>query len=214
MSIPVISKDIFIHGLDRLLTLDSDWCLGKEGYSLYIRPIIFASSDSVKASSSKDFTFFVITSPTTTYYSGEVNLLFEEHYTRASKGGVGYAKAAGNYAATFYPTKLANSKGFQQVIWLDANEHKYIEECGTMNIFFRVGDKLITPEISDSILDGITRNSVIRIARDLGIVVEEKRILVSDIVDAYKEGKLKKFLVLAQLFLLALSIRLLLDLIR
>ena len=192
MSIPVIPKDIFMNGLDRLLTLDSDWCLGEDGYSLYIRPFIFASSDSVKASSSKDFTFIVITSPTTTYYSGDVNLLFEEHYTRASKGGVGFAKAAGNYAATFYPTKLANSQGFQQVIWLDANEHKYIEECGTMNIFFRVGDKLITPEISDSILDGVTRDSVINIAKDLGIVVEERRIRVSDIVDAYKEGILKE----------------------
>ena len=165
MSIPVIPKDIFMNGIYQLLALDSEWCISEEGYSLYIRPFIFASSDSVKASSSEEFRFIIITSPTTTYYPGDVNLLFEEHYTRASKGGVGFAKAAGNYAATFYPTKLANSKGFQQVVWMDSNEHKYIEECGTMNIFFRIGDKLITPKVSDSILEGITRDSIITLSK-------------------------------------------------
>ena len=192
MSIPVIPKDIFMNGIYQLLALDSEWCISEEGYSLYIRPFIFASSDSVKASSSEEFRFIIITSPTTTYYPGDVNLLFEEHYTRASKGGVGFAKAAGNYAATFYPTKLANSKGFQQVVWMDSNEHKYIEECGTMNIFFRIGDKLITPKVSDSILEGITRDSIITLSKDSGIQVEEKRVLVSYILEAYNSGELKE----------------------
>lgn len=192
LSIPEIPKHIFMNGLDKLLALDSEWCKEEEGYSLYIRPFIFASSDCVKASSAEEFTFIIITSPTTTYYPGKVNLVIEEHYTRASKGGVGFAKAAGNYAATFYPTKLANAKGFQQVIWTDSNEHKYIEECGTMNIWFRIGDKLITPELSDSILDGITRNSIVILAKKFGIEVEETRILVSDLVQAYNSGELKE----------------------
>jgi len=192
MSIPQISKDIFMNGLNELLVLDSEWCKAEEGYSLYIRPFIFASAECVKASSSEEFTFIIITSPTTTYYPGEVNLVIEEHYTRASQGGVGFVKAAGNYAASFYPTKLANAKGFQQVIWLDANEHKYIEECGTMNIWFRIGDKLITPQLSDSILDGITRASIMTIARDFGIEVEEKRVPISDLIAAYNIGELKE----------------------
>ena len=168
MSIPPITKDIFTNGLYQLLALDSKWCMKEEEFSLYVRPFIFASSECVKASSSEEFTFIIITSPTTTYYPGEVNLVIEEHYTRASQGGVGFAKAAGNYAATFYPTKLANSKGFQQVIWTDAIEHKYIEECGTMNIWFRIKDKLVTPELSDSILAGITRDSIITLAKEFG----------------------------------------------
>ena len=192
MSIPEIPQHIFMNGLDELLALDGDWCKDEPGYSLYIRPFIFASSECIKASSSEEFTFMVITSPTTTYYPGEVNLVIEEHFTRACKGGVGFAKAAGNYAATFYPTKQANHKGFQQVIWTDSNEHKYIEECGTMNIWFRLGDKLITPELSDSILGGVTRDSIIVLAKDAGIEVEERRILVSDILDAYNSGELKE----------------------
>ena len=192
MSIPPIPKDVFMNGLNKLLALDSKWCKKEEGYSLYIRPFIFASSECVKASSSEEFTFIIITSPTTTYYPGEVNLVIEEHYTRASQGGVGFAKAAGNYAATFYPTKLANSKGFQQVIWTDAINHKYIEECGTMNIWFRIKDKLVTPELSDSILAGITRDSIITLARELGLEVEERKILVSELVSAYHSSELKE----------------------
>ena len=192
LSIPEVPRDFFMEGLNELLALDSEWCKEQEGYSLYVRPFIFASSECIKASSSEEFTFVIITSPTTTYYPGEVNLIIEESFTRASKGGVGFAKAAGNYAATFYPTKLANSKGFQQVIWTDANEHKYIEECGTMNIWFRIGDKLVTPALSDSILSGITRDSIMIIAKDMGIDVEEERIAVSDIVRAYNAGELRE----------------------
>ena len=192
MSIPEVPKDIFMNGLDELISLDHEWCKVEEGYSLYIRPFIFASSECVKASSSEEFTFVIITPPTTTYYPGKLNLLIEERFTRASEGGVGFAKAAGNYAATFYPTKLANSKGFQQIIWTDSNEHKYIEECGTMNIFFRIGDKLITPELSDTILDGITRNSIITLARNFGIEVEERKVLVADLLDAFSCGELNE----------------------
>ena len=192
LSIPILDEEIFMNGLDELLSLDSDWCKADKGYSLYVRPFIFASGECVKASSSEEFTFIIITSPTTTYYPGEVNVVVETHFTRAPRGGVGYAKAAGNYAASFYPTKQANAKGFTQLIWTDAKEHKYIEECGTMNIWFRIGNTLITPALSDSILGGITRDSVITLAKDSGIEVEERRILISEIVEAYKNGSLKE----------------------
>ena len=192
LSIPILDEEIFMSGLDQLLYLDSDWCKNEEGYSLYVRPFIFASGECVKASSSEEFTFIIITSPTTTYYAGEVNVLVETHFTRAPRGGVGYAKAAGNYAASFYPTRKANAKGFTQLIWTDAKEHKYIEECGTMNIWFRIKDTLITPALSDSILGGITRDSIITLAKDSGIEVEERRILISEIVEAYENGSLKE----------------------
>ena len=192
LSIPEIPEDIFMNGLDELLSLDNEWCKADEGYSLYIRPFIFASSEGVKASASEEYTFMIITSPSTKYYAGEMNLVVEDHYTRVSKGGVGFVKAAGNYAASFYPTKKANANGFQQVIWTDSVEHKYIEESGTMNIWFRIGDKLITPELSDSILGGITRDSVLQLAKYNGIEVEERRILVDEIVEAYKSSNLKE----------------------
>ena len=192
LSIPEIPKDVFMNGLNNLLSLDSQWCRKEEGYSLYIRPFVFASGEGIKASSSEEFTFIIITSPTTKYYPGEINVVIEEHYTRAARGGVGFAKAAGNYAASFYPTKQANAKGFQQVIWTDAEHHKFIEESGTMNIWFRIGDKLITPSLSDSILGGVTRDSVITLAKDNGIEVEERRILVSEIIESYNNGNLKE----------------------
>ena len=192
LSIPAIDEATFMNGLDELLALDHAWCKKDEGYSLYIRPFIFASGECVKASASDEYTFIIITSPTTKYYDGEMNVVVEEHYTRAPKGGVGYAKAAGNYAASFYPTKQANAKGFQQLIWTDAKEHKYIEESGTMNIWFRIGDTLITPPLSDSILGGIIRDSIIILANDNGIKVEERKVLVSEVVDAIKNGTLKE----------------------
>jgi len=192
LSIPLIDESIFMNGLDSLLKIDSEWCKADQGYSLYIRPFIYASSECVKASASDEYTFIIITSPTINYYAGEMNVLIEEHYTRAPQGGVGYAKAAGNYAASFYPTKLANAKGFQQLIWTDAKEHKYIEESGTMNIWFRIGDVLVTPALSDSILGGITRNSIITLAKDNGIKVEERRVLITEVIDAFNSGILNE----------------------
>jgi branched-chain amino acid aminotransferase len=190
LSIPAIRKDIFMNGLDKLLSLDRGWCKADSGYSLYVRPFIFASGECVKASSSEEFTFMIITSPSTSYYSGDMNVVIETKFSRAASGGVGFAKAAGNYAASFYPTKIANAKGFNQLIWTDAKEHKYVEESGTMNIFFRIDDKLITPSLTDSILGGITRDSIIRLAKDNQIYVEERKVLVSEIVDAHKNGTL------------------------
>ena len=190
--IPQIPKDIFIEGLESLIALDSDWCKKDEEYSLYIRPFIFASGECIKASASDEYTFMIITSPTTRYYPSDINVVVEQHYTRASKGGVGYTKAAGNYAASFYPTKLANAKGFTQVIWTDSVDHKYIEESGTMNIWIRINDTLITPNLSDTILGGFTRDSLIRLASDNGIEVKERKISVDELVEAHSNGILKE----------------------
>ena len=192
LSIPEIPEDIFIGGLTELLKLDGEWCKADDGYSLYIRPFIFASSEWIKASSADQFTFMIITSPTINYYPGSIDLVIEQHFSRATRGGVGYVKAAGNYAGSFYPTKKANAKGFTQVIWTDSKEHKYIEESGTMNIWFRINDKLITPSLSDSILGGITRDSLLRLALDAGIEVEERDVSVTEILEASENDTLQE----------------------
>ena len=134
----------------------------------------------------------IICSPVQAYYDKPIKVLFAQKYSRAADGGVGFAKAAGNYAAQFYPTKLANEKGYQQVVWTDANTHEYLEEAGTMNIFFRIGDKLLTAPTNDRILDGITRKSIIQLAQDEGIDVEVRPVSVSEIKEAAKDGSLKE----------------------
>ena len=184
LSIPEIPEEIFFNGMKELLRLDHVWCKAEDGYSLYVRPFIYSSSEWIKASAGDEFTFMIITTPTINYYTGAIDLVIEQNFSRATRGGVGHIKAAGNYAASFYPTKIANSKGFTQVIWTDSKEHKYIEESGTMNIWFRIGDKLITPSLSDSILSGVTRDSILELAIDEGIEVEERDISVSEIVEA------------------------------
>ena len=156
LAIPEIQEDIFFNGLKELLKIDSEWVKKGIGNALYIRPFVFASEPSINASEANEYTFMIICSPSKSYYGDmEISVKIEEKYSRAAKGGVGYAKAAGNYAA-FYPTKLAIEQGFQQIIWTDSNNHNAIEEAGTMNLFFVIGDKLITSPTSDSILDGIT----------------------------------------------------------
>src|SRR5690606_16534181 len=138
------------------------------------------------------YRFMIILSPAKSYYSGEVKVLIAEHYSRAANGGIGAAKAAGNYAAQFYPTQLANEQGFQQVIWTDDATHTKLEEAGTMNVFIRINDTLLTAPTSERILDGITRKSVIELAKRENIAVEERSVLVSELVEAVKNGSLKE----------------------
>ena len=190
LSIPQIPKNIFFDGLKALLNLDRQWCKPDDGCSLYIRPFIYSSSEWIKASAGDEYTFRIITTPSVNYYSGTIDLVIEKNFSRASRGGVGYVKAAGNYAASFYPTKIANSKGFTQVIWTDAKEHKYIEESGTMNIWFRIDDQLVTPALSDSILGGVTRKSILKIASEMNLNVQERNISVEEIVDAFNKNLL------------------------
>ena len=194
LCIPEVPKDIFMQGLIELLRLDSDWVKKGNKFSLYVRPFIFASGQCIKATMSDEYTFMIICSPTTTYYQGEMHVKIEQEYTRAAKGGTGAVKAAGNYAASFYPTKLARDQGFGQIIWTDAKNHEFLEEAGTMNIWVRINDTLITPNLNDTILGGYTRDSVVQLAIDMNINVEERAIRVSELHDAYQQGRLKKIL--------------------
>ena len=193
LAIPEIDKEVFFNGLVELLKVDSDWV--KTGYdnSLYIRPFVIASEASISASEANEYSFMIICTPAKAYYQNqEIWVKVEEKFSRAAKGGVGYAKASGNYAAQFYPTKIARDEGYQQIIWTDSNKHNLIEEAGTMNLFFRINNTLITSPTSDSILDGITRKSIIEIAKNMGIDVDERPISVNELVDSHKTGALKE----------------------
>ena len=190
LAMPEFPENLFFEGLNNLLKLDSDWIKPGLGNSLYIRPFIFASEGSINATEANQYKFMIICAPASSYYSGEVRVKIEKSFSRAAKGGVGYAKAAGNYAAQFYPTTLAKNEGFQQIIWTDSSNHEYIEEAGTMNLFFRIGNKLITAPTSDSILDGVTRKSLIQIAKDQGIEVEVRPIKVEELIGAAKNNTL------------------------
>ena len=193
MAIPEISKKIFFEGLTELLKIDKDWVKKGDGNALYLRPFVFASEPSINASEAMEYTFMIICCPAKSYYGNQkIRVKIEEKYSRAAKGGVGYAKAAGNYAAQFYPTSIAKEEGYQQIIWTDSNNHKSIEEAGTMNLFFRIGNKLITSPTSDSILDGITRKSIIELAKKVNIDVEERVITVNEILESSKTGELKE----------------------
>jgi len=193
LQIPEFSESYFFEGLNTILQLDQEWVRPGSGNSLYVRPFVFASQPSVQASASMEYTFMIICAPVKSYYSGgEINVLIAEEYSRAANGGVGYAKAAGNYAAQFYPTSEALKKGFQQIIWTDASTHEYLEEAGTMNIFFKIDGTLITSPTNDRILDGITRKSIITIAKHEGIPVEERPIKISELKEAHKNGSLEE----------------------
>lgn len=192
LCMPEVPKEIFMEGLMQLISLDRNWIPASDGSSLYIRPVMFSTDEFIGVKSSDSYKFIIITSPSGVYYKEPIRVKVETHYTRACEGGTGSAKAAGNYAASLYPAKLAQQKGYHQIIWTDAKEHKYIEESGTMNVMFVIGDTVVTPALHDSILAGITRDSVLTLARDWGMKVEERKISVDEIVQAHKKGILKE----------------------
>ena len=192
MSIPQIDRNLFFSAIEQLVNLDKDWIKKGEGKSLYIRPFIVATDYAIQAVASHNYKFMIICAPATLYYTKKLRVLIADKYSRAASGGFGYAKAAGNYAGQFYPTNLAKKSGFDQVIWTDSNEHKYIEEAGTMNIFFRIDNELYTAPTTDTILDGVTRKSIIEIAKNNGIAVNIKKISVHELISASNEKKLKE----------------------
>ncbi|SDS12842.1 branched-chain amino acid aminotransferase [Formosa sp. Hel1_31_208] len=192
LAMPEFPKEYFFEGLKALINLDKDWIQPGVGNSLYVRPFAIATEPIISAAPSENYRFMIICSPVSPYYKGKVKVVIAEHFSRSADGGVGYAKAAGNYAAQFYPTKLAQEKGFQQIIWTDSSTHTYLEEAGTMNVFFRINDTLITAPTSDRILDGVTRKSVIQIAKDNGVAIEVRPIKVQEIVDASNNGTLRE----------------------
>ena len=192
LAMPEVPETVFIEGLKALINIDKTWVKHENGSSLYIRPFMIATGSGVIAQPSTQYRFMIILSPAKSYYSGEVKVIIAEHYSRAANGGIGAAKAAGNYSAQFYPTKLANDEGFQQIIWTDDATHTKLEEAGTMNVFFRINDTLLTAPTSERILDGVTRKSVIDLAKRENIEVEVRSVLVEELVHAAKEGSLKE----------------------
>ncbi len=190
LAMPEVPREIFVEGLKQLVNLDKDWVRYGEGLSLYLRPFMIASENGVAAAPSTEYKFMIVMSPAFAYYKGDVRVIIASDFSRAADGGVGYAKAAGNYAASFYPNNLALKEGYQQIIWTDAATHNYIEEAGTMNIFVRIGDKLLTAPSNDRILNGVTRRSVMQLAKDKGITIEERRISVQEIIDAANNDEL------------------------
>lgn len=192
LAMPTFPKDSFFEGLQALLKLDQAWIPTQPGASLYVRPFAIATEPGVSASPSNQYKFMIICSPAKSYYSGEVRVQIAEKFTRAAPGGTGYAKAAGNYAGQFYPTRLANEAGFQQIIWTDSKTHEYMEEAGTMNVFFRFNDTLVTAPVSDTILDGVTRKSLLDLAKHHQMKVEVRPIHISEILEGAQSGALKE----------------------
>lgn len=190
MCMPTIPEATFIDLIKKTVEVDRAWVPSKEGFALYIRPFMFATDDFIGIKPSDTYKFIIFTCPVGAYYSQPVNVKIEEYYTRAAQGGVGRAKTAGNYAASLYPAKLAKEQGFDQLIWTDAAEHKYIEESGTMNIVFEIDGVMVTPaEDTDTILRGVTKRSVVDIAKKWGLPVEERKVSVDELVTALREGR-------------------------
>lgn len=189
MQMPTIPEELFIEGMRQLILLDKNWIPQRHDYSLYIRPFMFSSDEIIGVRPSDNYKFLIILSPTGPYYSAPMRIYVEEKYVRAVNGGVGYAKAAGNYGAAMYATAQAKLLGYDQVLWMDAFEHKYVQECGTMNVFFILGNVAITPDLEQgTILDGVTRQSTITLLKELGFIVEERPLSIDEIIEAYKSG--------------------------
>ena len=192
MCMPTIPEELFMQGLTELIRLDAAWVPNAPGCSLYIRPFMFATDGFIGVRPSNSYRLMIFTCPVGLYFNKPLRVRFEQKYVRSAEGGAGYAKNAGNYGAAMYPTKLAQEEGYNQLIWTDASEHRYVEESGTMNALFIIDGRLVTPALSTSILDGVTRRSVLQLARDMGIVVEERKVSSLEIMDALAAGKLEE----------------------
>ncbi|MBP9924857.1 MAG: branched-chain amino acid aminotransferase [Cyclobacteriaceae bacterium] len=190
MCMPAISEEMFIESLCAIVATDANWVPDSEGSALYLRPVIFATESRLGVKISDEYKFVVLTSPVGPYFAKPVRVKVEETYVRAAEGSTGFAKCAGNYGGAFYPTQLAKEQGFDQVLWTDAKEHKYIDESGAMNVMFVLDGKLITPQLTSSILDGVTRNSILTLADNMGIPKEERKVSVTELKAGFENGKL------------------------
>lgn len=192
MGMPLFPEDLFIEALKQFTAIEKDWIPSKDGSALYLRPFMYADEPFIGMRAATKFKFMIIASPAGPFFSRKIKLYAEKKYVRAVNGGTGEAKAAGNYAAAIRPTEYAKAKGYDQVLWLDAHDFEYIQEVGTMNIFFKIGGKFITPSLSGSILSGVTRMSVIDLLRHKGFEVTERQIKMSEIIEASKNGTLEE----------------------
>lgn len=192
LDMPEIPKDIFLDGIKSLIDLDRQWVPSTYGMSLYIRPVMFAMEEAITARSANEYLFCILTAVAPNYYNKPLSVKIADRYSRAANGGVGFAKAAGNYAGSFYPTHLAREEGYDQVVWTDDATHTLIEEAGTMNVFVRIKDKLLTAPTSERILNGVTRDSMIELAKAEGFDLEIRKITVEEVYNAHKNGELKE----------------------
>jgi branched-chain amino acid aminotransferase len=192
MGMPEFPQDLFVEGLKHLVKTEKKWIPEKEGSALYLRPFMYADEPFIGMRAATSFKFIIIASPSGPFFSKRIKLYAEKKYIRAAEGGTGEAKAAGNYAAAIRPTEIAKAKGYDQVLWLDAHEHKYIQEVGTMNIFFKIDGEFITPKRDGAILDGVTRDSVIRLLKHMDYKVTERPVTIDEIEAASKNGSLEE----------------------
>ncbi len=192
MCMPPVPEELFMQSMTELLQLDQSWVPSAPGTALYIRPFQLAMDPYIGIRPSDTYSFMIITGPVGAYYSEPVRVKIETEYTRAAAGGTGFAKTGGNYAAALYPAKLAQQQGYHQLIWTDAKTHEYVEESGTMNLMFVINDTLVTPPFSDTILHGITRDSIVQLAKDKGMKVEERPIKVSEVISSLKDGSMQE----------------------
>ena len=195
LCIPQFDVELAMAGLEKLLEVEKDWVPHSEGASLYIRPTIIATDVRLGVHASNTYAFYIILSPSGAYYASgldPVGIYVEDQYVRAVRGGMGFAKTAGNYAASIKAGEVANEKGYAQVLWLDGVEHKYVEEVGSMNMMFKIAGRIVTPMLNGSILAGITRDSIMTLARDMGVEVEERRIAIKEVFDAAEDGTLEE----------------------
>lgn len=190
MAMPAIDEDVFMKGIAALIEIDKNWVPNQDGYSLYIRPVMFATDPYLGVRASDKYTFCLLTTPTGPYYSKALKVKIETEYTRADEGGVGFAKTAGNYARSLFPFAEATKEGFDQLIWTDAVSHEFIEEAGTANLIFVIDGKLVTPSVRSTVLDGVTRDTIIKLAKHAGIEVEERRVSVKEVIEGIENGRL------------------------
>jgi len=190
MCMAVIPKDIFTEGLLKLVELDKAWVPAKAGHALYLRPFMIASEARFGVKISDEYRFIIFTGPVPSLYAEPIKVKVETQYVRAAKGGTGSAKCGGNYGAAYYPTKQARLEGYEQVLWTDGRDHEYIEESGMMNVMFVINGELVTAPISDSILDGVTRDSLLTLANDMGFKAVERPISVAELEKAFADGSI------------------------
>lgn len=195
LCIPPIDENLALEGLKKLVWLDQEWVPNVEGTSLYIRPFIISTQPYLGVSPSSQYKFMIIMSPVGSYYKegiAPVKIAVEKEYVRTVVGGTGTAKTGGNYAASLRAQEIAGEKGYSQVLWLDGRERKYIEEVGSMNIFFKINGEVVTPALNGSILEGITRNSILQLLRYWNVPVSERRLSIDEVYEAYKNGQLEE----------------------
>lgn len=193
MNMPEVPEEIFIEGLRQLIEVDKNWIPAKKDYSLYIRPLMFSTDTMLGVRPSEKYKFLILLSPAGAYFSAPLKIAVEEKYTRAAPGGVGFSKNAGNYGGSMKAATVAKEHGYDQVLWTDAFEHKWLQEVGMMNVFFVINNVAITPSLEEgTILAGVTRSSVITVLQEMGLTVEERRISIDELLDAYKNGQLQE----------------------